>query len=474
MPSAQYGSLPFTQAIDFFQNKVNLPSERWADVWREQHNVAFMVAGATKTDLLADLRGMVDNAIANGQSLNAFQSQFKSLVKKHGWDHTGDAPWRANIIYSTNMRQSYNAGRYQQLQSFEFWRYKHGDSLSPRPHHQSKDGLILPKDSPFWQTWFPQNGWGCKCKVFGESAQSMKRKGLTPSKEPIIETREWIDKATGETHDVPIGIDPGFDYSPGATSQVAKLKEQIATKPVLAERLPTRMVPSAFSTIPGADINGLNRVLTALAEKRPELLQVSNFVKKYDIKTLFLKPSEISRNSKKHGQLAGPITDYLNVPLNQSRHMFSVPAHWAKRVNGYTSKSWSHLVVRIKSGQSFKKIVNFDELLNAPEAVLQAHKLGKPMWSVSQVVRDYGDSGHSGGAIITWLHELGHQVQFKALEKGIKTPGHNIAITRYSTQDIWEWHAEHFVMWALARPTLLKMHPDIAKYFDKIMGQLNE
>jgi uncharacterized protein with gpF-like domain len=240
MPSAQYGSLPFSQAIDFFQNKVNLPSERWADVWREQHNLAFMVAGATKTDLLADLRTMVDNAIANGQSLNAFQSQFKQLVKKHGWDHTGEAPWRANIIYSTNMRQSYNAGRYQQLQSFEFWRYKHGDSLSPRPHHQSKDGLILPKDSPFWQTWFPQNGWGCKCKVFGESAQSMKRKGLNRSKESKIDTREWTDKATGETHQVPVGIDPGFDYDPAETSQVDRLKQQLAQKPALANRLPPR------------------------------------------------------------------------------------------------------------------------------------------------------------------------------------------------------------------------------------------
>lgn len=61
---AHYGSLPFEEAIAFFRSKINLPSERWADVWREQHNVAFMVAGAIKTDLLADLRQAVDAAIA--------------------------------------------------------------------------------------------------------------------------------------------------------------------------------------------------------------------------------------------------------------------------------------------------------------------------------------------------------------------------------------------------------------------------
>ena len=53
----RYGSLPFKEAIAFFRQKLDMPSERWADVWRDAHNRAFMVAGATKTDLLADLRG---------------------------------------------------------------------------------------------------------------------------------------------------------------------------------------------------------------------------------------------------------------------------------------------------------------------------------------------------------------------------------------------------------------------------------
>tara|TARA_R100000687_G_scaffold51608_2_gene41189 strand:- start:95346 stop:96770 length:1425 start_codon:yes stop_codon:yes gene_type:complete len=472
--TAQYGSLKFNEAISFFKNKVDLPSERWADVWRDQHNLAFTVAGATKTDLLADMRKIVDASIAEGKSLKWFQSEFKHLVKKHGWDHTGTAPWRANIIYSTNMRQSYNAGRYAQLQNFEFWRYKHGDSRYPRPDHAAKDGVILPKDSPFWQVWFPQNGWGCKCKVFGESARSMKRRGLNVSKEPVIETREWIDKVTGQVHQIPKGIDPGFDYAPGKVDQVTKLKTQRANTPPLAERLPERMVPTAFSTLPSADVHGLNRVLSKMAQKRPELNQVSQFVKDYDIKTLFLKPSEITLRSKNHSKLAGPITEYLGVPLNLARRMWPVPPATAKRANGYTSKSWDHMVVKIKSGASFSRVTNTDELLNAAEAVINAHALGKPMWSVSQVVRDYASSKDNGGAIITWLHELGHQVHFKALDKGMAAPGKQIAITRYSAQNTWEWHAEHFVMWALARPTLLEKHPDIAQYFDELMDGVNE
>ena len=58
---AEYGSLKFTQAIEFFRNKVDVPTERWADLWRDQHNLAFTVAGATKQDLLTDMRKLVDD-----------------------------------------------------------------------------------------------------------------------------------------------------------------------------------------------------------------------------------------------------------------------------------------------------------------------------------------------------------------------------------------------------------------------------
>lgn len=32
---------------------------------------------------------------------------------------------------------------------------------------------------------------------------------------PKIERREWINKKTGETHQVTVGIDPGWDYHVG-------------------------------------------------------------------------------------------------------------------------------------------------------------------------------------------------------------------------------------------------------------------
>ena len=48
--------LPFQEQIDFFRAKLNLPTDRWDDIWKAAHDRAFVVAGAAKADLLNDLR----------------------------------------------------------------------------------------------------------------------------------------------------------------------------------------------------------------------------------------------------------------------------------------------------------------------------------------------------------------------------------------------------------------------------------
>ena len=132
--SLNVGSQYFQQAIDYFQDKVNIKGEAWDSLWQGQHAAAFTVAGAMKDDLLCDLRQSVDKAISEGMSLASFRHQFKEIVAKHGWTgFTGEGSkagvaWRAKVIYDTNMRQAYNAGRWQQLQQFDVWVYRHGDS----------------------------------------------------------------------------------------------------------------------------------------------------------------------------------------------------------------------------------------------------------------------------------------------------------------------------------------------------------
>lgn len=227
--AATYGTLPFPEAIKYLQDKMLVPTERWTDLWRDAHDTGFAVAGAMKADLLADLKAAVVKARAEGTTLAQFRKDFDAIVKARGWTGwTGEGSqagraWRTWIIYDTNMRMSDSAGRWAQAQATKSTRpfliYKHSHaSTSPRQQHLHWDGLVLAQDDPWVQAHWPPNGWGCKCRFFTLSQADIEKRGLArPMQAPKITLRNWTDKATGEVHQVPKGIDPGFDYTPGAS-----------------------------------------------------------------------------------------------------------------------------------------------------------------------------------------------------------------------------------------------------------------
>lgn len=229
-----YGSLPFEEAIGFFRSKVNIPTERWTDLWQGMHARGFMVAGAAKADLLSDFRAAVDKAIAGQSTLADFRKDFDAIVAKHGWSYKGSRGWRSSVIYQTNVRTAYMAGRYAQmthpdvLASRPYWQYRHGDSVHPRPLHLSWNGLVLRADDAWWQSHYPPNGWGCKCKVFALSGDDLAARGKSkPDTAPDNGTYRWTDKVTGEVHDVPNGIDPGWAYNVGESAWGRPMAKQI-------------------------------------------------------------------------------------------------------------------------------------------------------------------------------------------------------------------------------------------------------
>lgn len=222
-----FGS-PFEEQVQFMRDKVRLPTERWTDLLGSAHDRAFVVAGATKAELLNDLHKTL---LTPGMTLERFRREFGGIVRRHGWTGwTGEGSaagvaWRTNVIYKTNMLSSYAAGRWAQMTSPEalaatpYWLYRHSDSvLHPRPLHVSWDGLILRAENPWWRTHYPPNGWGCMCKVFALSASEVESRGLNVADAAPGDGFETVkNPANGEPVQVPRGVDFGWDYAPGRT-----------------------------------------------------------------------------------------------------------------------------------------------------------------------------------------------------------------------------------------------------------------
>lgn len=214
-------------ALQYFREKGFQLSWHYWEVWKDEHTRAFTVAKITGQDLLMDIRQWVDKALAEGITFHTFKQQLIPLLAQKGWlGFTLSAqgqpielgtPRRLKMIYDTNLRVARSAGQWARIQrsqkTLPYLLYSLGPSKEHRLMHERWSQFVLPVDDPFWQTHFPPNGWGCKCRVRALSAQEANKKGI--AKTPAIRWVSWTHQPTGRTARIPEGIDPGWDYNPG-------------------------------------------------------------------------------------------------------------------------------------------------------------------------------------------------------------------------------------------------------------------
>lgn len=222
MPETQPFGVAPERAIAYLLAKVALPTETWSDLWEGMHAAAFVVAGATKQAIVEDFHEAVTRAIAEGRTLDRFQEDFDRIVEQHGWSYRGRRGWRSRVIYATNMRTAHAAGEWARIQNTKrllpYLRYVTMDDEHVRHQHAAWHNVVLPVDHPWWETHYPPNGWGCRCRVEALSERMLKRLNLTvtdPPPEIELEPRV-IDRDTEPVEVmVPKGIDPGWAYNPG-------------------------------------------------------------------------------------------------------------------------------------------------------------------------------------------------------------------------------------------------------------------
>lgn len=222
------------EAIAWFEAKGYRVGFDWRDSWQQQHAAAFTVAKAMSLDILQDIRAEVERALSEGTTLRDFQKRLEPVLDDKGWwgrrpttdtttGETGPAqlgsPRRLRTIFDTNLRSAYAAGRWAQIQRVKerrpYLRYVSILDGRTRRLHREWHGIVLPVDHPWWHTNYPPNGWHCRCSVQQLSERDLVRYGYKVSQAPGGGSREWVNGRTGESVEVPAGIDPGFGFNVG-------------------------------------------------------------------------------------------------------------------------------------------------------------------------------------------------------------------------------------------------------------------
>ncbi len=60
-----------------------------------------------------------------------------------------------------------------------YWQYDAVQDSHTRPSHLAMDGRVYPADHPIWNTWFPPNGFRCRCTVRTLSKRQVEARGHT-------------------------------------------------------------------------------------------------------------------------------------------------------------------------------------------------------------------------------------------------------------------------------------------------------
>jgi len=220
-----YGNLPFDEAIAYFAQKgLALSPESWRDVWQQAHARAFTVARVTAMDALVDIREAADKALKEGVALGEFKKNLRKTLERKGWfAPTGEdaivelpdgtlqkrlTPWRLETIYRVNLQAAYQVGRYKQMEDVKerrpYWQYMAIMDRATRPEHAARHGKVYHADHPFWDQWYPPNGFNCRCYVKTLSDGQMDARGLR-------EERKGTD----------LRPDEGWRYNPGRAGLAA-------------------------------------------------------------------------------------------------------------------------------------------------------------------------------------------------------------------------------------------------------------
>ncbi|WP_053081874.1 phage minor head protein [Methylobacterium aquaticum] len=254
MPQATIAPLPPAEAIAALavRGQSLEPTFDWRDLSAAEHARAFTVAKSTGFDILRDVYEGAAQALAEGRTLQDFARDLRPTLEAKGWwgrkevtdPATGEVRVaqlgsirRLRTIFDTNLRVSYAAGHWAQFErnrtARPILRYVAVLDGRVRPAHALRHNVALPIDDPFWDTWAPPCGWGCRCTLQSLSLRDFAQmRGELKTAPPPDTWRTYANTRTGEVTRVPDGIDPGWGYNPGKAGwRASVLADKLAAAP---------------------------------------------------------------------------------------------------------------------------------------------------------------------------------------------------------------------------------------------------
>lgn len=230
-PPHYAGPVP-QEALDYFRTKKLHPAFEPNTVWGQEYHFAFTVARIAEKDVLKKVHDSIDSALENGTPFQEWANDISDTLDDSGWSSyntPAQQPSRLATIYQTNMRMARANGQEDRAQRVKavlpYFVYELGPSKVHREEHEAFEGITLPVDDPWWDSYAPPSGFGCLCRR-RQITQSEADDDGGPDDSPEIDFEE-VETPDGETTLTPEGVDPSFNYPKGTDGRRRSMKDAL-------------------------------------------------------------------------------------------------------------------------------------------------------------------------------------------------------------------------------------------------------
>ena len=176
------------EAIDLFRDRVPLSKRQFDRLVADLRRKHFTVAGIEEQSLLQMAQKALLEAIEHGGTTDTFAARLREMGvrytgKAYGQDLGGQdlGEYHLRTVFRTNVMSAYNDGRRTIMDDpdvedfIPFLMYSAIRDGRERDAHREMNGRIYRKDDPIWQTWYPPNGYNCRCDVVPVTREEARR-----------------------------------------------------------------------------------------------------------------------------------------------------------------------------------------------------------------------------------------------------------------------------------------------------------
>lgn len=159
---------------------------------------AYMFSGFKSFHEMKEAAGLLVDEKGNQKPFNQFLKDVQTINSKYNVQYL-----KAEYEFASASAQM--AARWEELSEDEDrydLQYRTAGDGKVRKAHRKLDGITLPASDPFWDSYYPPNGWNCRCTV---AKVRRKKYAASDSKEAVEKGRE----ATAGKHQEMFRFNPG-------------------------------------------------------------------------------------------------------------------------------------------------------------------------------------------------------------------------------------------------------------------------